>query len=281
MTHDPSGYPVEMTSLSVELREDIALITLTARGKVSRQGPDFWRELPALMAWLSDAPHVRAVVITGQGEGFSMGLDLMAMAMEIGPLLAPGTGVRERGALLKLIKRMQDAISSVARCEKPVIAAIHGWCIGAGVDLASACDIRLCSADARFSVREVKMAIVADTGALARLPRIIGEGATRELALTGDDIAAERALSLGLVTQLHPDHDALMAAALGMAKRIAANSPHTVRGVKQVLNHRSERAAQDSLDHVTLWNSAFLPSRDLVEALDAFASKRSPSFSGE
>jgi enoyl-CoA hydratase len=258
----------------------VAEVVLLAKGRASRQGPDFWQEIPGLFAWLDAASEVRVVVLRGAGEGFSHGLDLTAMASTLGELLLPTSGPLERTRLLDLILRMQEATSALARCRKPVLAAIHGRCIGAGVDVASACDIRLCSSNATFSVREVKLAIVADMGSLARLPAIIGQGATRELALTGDDIDARRALELGLVSRVFDSPDILFAEAKAMAERIAGNPPLAVQGTKRVLNLRSEAAAQQGLAEVASWNAAFLPSLDLAEAVAAFVERRPPAFRG-
>jgi enoyl-CoA hydratase len=276
-----SAEPPPCTWANVSVANGIAEVALVATGKASRQGPAFWLEAPALFAWLDASPLVRVVLLRGEGEGFSHGIDLMAMASDLGGVAAPGVGALERNKLFDLISRMQQATSSIARCKKPVVAAVHGHCIGAGVDITSACDVRLCSADAKFSVREVKLAIVADVGTLARLPAIIGQGATRELALTGDDFDAARALSLGFVSQVYDTPDALLVAARAMAGRIAENPPLTTQGVKRVLNAMSEPEAQRSLDYVATWNAAFLPSEDMAEAMMAFAARRPPSFRGK
>ena len=202
------------------------------------------------------------------------------MAGELGAVVGGEALARERTDFLATIERLQGAITSVATCKKPVIAAIAGWCIGGGVDLATACDVRLCSTDARFSVREVKLAMVADVGTLARLPAIVGQGHARLLALTGDDIDAARALRIGLVEDVFDTHAGLFDAAGALARRVAANPPLVVEGVKRVLNAASERAAAESLRTVSLWNAAFLPSHDLREAMAAFVEKRSPRFEG-
>src|SRR5205085_12374991 len=140
-----------------------------------------------------------------------------------------------RLAGLKALKRMQGAINSVADCPKPVIAAVHGWCIGGGVDLVTACDIRLASADAAFSVRETKIAIVADLGTLQRLPGIVGRGHVAELAFTGKDFSSERAAEIGLVNHVLPDAETCQKAARELAAGIAANSPLAARGTHAVL----------------------------------------------
>jgi len=269
------------TWATITVADHVAEVVLRAHGKASRMGPAFWLEMPAVFGWLDASEQVRAIVLRGEGEGFSHGLDLVAMAPELGQTISPTSGARDRDRLYALIQRMQRSISCVAACRKPVIAAVHGWCVGGGVDLATACDVRVCSADARFSVREVKLAMVADVGTLARLPAIIGESATRELAFTGDDVDAARALQLGLVSQVCATPDELWTRARAIAARIAANPPLTVQGIKQVLNARSERDAADSLRTVAMWNAAFLPSADLGEAFAAFTQRREPKFSGK
>jgi enoyl-CoA hydratase len=175
---------------------------------------------------------------------------------------------------------MQASISSVADCPKPVVAAVHGYCIGGGVDLITACDIRVASADAVFSVRETKMAIVADLGSLQRLPAIIGAGHLAELAYTGKDIAVERAKEIGLVNHVLPDAEAAVEAAQSLAAEIASNSPLVVQGTKTVIQTRDRRTIQDGLDYVAVWNSGFLQSDDLIEAVSAFMEKRPPKFTG-
>jgi enoyl-CoA hydratase len=270
----------ELTALAFSIEDHVATVVLRAAGKANRMGPAFWAEMPQAFAWLDAEPEVRAIVLKGEGEHFSYGLDLATMAGELGTVAGDGALAKERTDFLATIERLQRAISCVASCKKPVIAAIAGWCIGGGVDLVTACDVRLCSADARFSVREVKLAMVADVGTLARLPAIVGQGHARLLALTGDDIDGARALRIGLVEDLYESREALFEAARELAGRIAKNPPLVVQGIKQVLSSSSERAAAESLRTVALWNAAFLPSHDLREAMAAFLEKRPPRFEG-
>jgi enoyl-CoA hydratase len=161
-----------------------------------------------------------------------------------------------------------------------VIAAIPGYCIGGGVDLAAACDIRVASADATFSVRETRMAMVADLGSLQRLPRIIGKGHVSELAYTGRDITAERAAQIGLVNDVAPDAEGVLALAHELAVAIAANSPLAVQGTKAVLTAGEDRSVADGLDYVATWNATALSSDDLTEAMVAFLEKRPAQFTG-
>jgi enoyl-CoA hydratase len=267
----------------------VATLWLDSPERRNAMGPDFWADLPVLMESVSEDDSVRAVVIAARGPHFTVGLDLKTMGATVAGGSGGGSGSGSGSApsraavssrIYKDVHRLQRSISSVADCPKPVIAAVHGYCIGGGVDLITAADIRLCSADAKFSVRETKIAIVADLGTLQRLPRVISKGHVAELAFTGKDITADRAREIGLVNDVLPDFDALLKAAQDMAAEIAANSPLTVVGTKQVLRACEDRTVAEGLDYVAAWNAAFLQSNDLTEAMSAFIEKRPPNFTG-
>jgi enoyl-CoA hydratase len=172
-------------------------------------------------------------------------------------------------------------MTSIAECPKPVIAAVHGYCLGAGIDLITACDIRLASDDAIFSIRETKMAMVADVGTVQRLPRLIAAGHVAELLYSGKDIDAARAREIGLVNDVLPGQEATVKAAQAMAAEIAANSPLAVQGAKRVLAAEADMTLEDALDHIALYNAAFIESHDIMEATNAFFEKRPPEFTGE
>ncbi|RKH99363.1 crotonase/enoyl-CoA hydratase family protein [Corallococcus sp. AB038B] len=268
-------------SLRIEKADGIAELVLTGPGKGNAMGPDFWREMPEALRALDADDDVRVLLVRGEGQNFTYGLDLMGMMESLGPLLTGESNLAlERSRLLKLIGEMQQATEGMARCRKPVIAAVHGWCIGGGMDLIAACDFRYCSQEAKFSLREVKVGIVADLGALQRLPRIIGEGNTRELAYTGGDVDAARALRMGLVNEVFPSPEALLTEARATARRIADNPPLVVQGAKQVMEYCADKSITDGLRYVAVWNSAFLQSLDLTEAFSAFAERRPPKFQG-
>jgi len=262
-------------TLALDTRDGIATVTLTEK----TMRPQFFRDVEQTFGALADDDTLRAVVVRSEANAFTYGLDLGAAFSEMGELFRGG-GAADRMKLVRTIKRLQAAFNAVESCPVPVIAAVHGWCIGGGVDLISACDIRLAAADAVFSVRETKIAIVADLGSLQRLPPIIGDGATRELAFTGKDIDAERAKRIGLVNDVLDDRDAAWSAAESMASEIADNPPLTVRGVKQVLDYGADKSIADGLDYVAAWNAAFLASEDLGEAVTAFTARRKPNFKG-
>jgi enoyl-CoA hydratase len=277
----PYSLKEPLVSLAVERRGAVARVTLLGPGKGNAMGPDFWREVPQLFGLLDADDEVRAIVVTGSGANFSYGLDLGAFAGDVGGTLADDGGLAgARTTFFAKIRELQASLTAVAECRKPVAAAIHGWCVGGGVDLAAACDVRYASADAKFSVREVRVAMVADVGSLQRLPGIIGEGHLRELALTGRDVDAARAAEIGLVNEVRPDAEGAMAAALAFAGEVAANPPIVVHGVKHLLDHNREQRIAEGLKYVAAWNAAFLPSHDLAEAMTAFLERRPPEFKG-
>jgi enoyl-CoA hydratase len=267
-------------SVTVDIEGHVAQVTLVGPGKGNAMGPAFWAEMPEVFAKLDADRDVRVIVLTGSGKNFSYGLDLPAMGGSLSGVLGGGSA-RPRTDFHATVLRMQGAINAVADCRTPTIASVHGWCIGGGVDLLSAVDIRYASADAKFSVREVKLAIVADVGSLARLPLILNDGHLRELALTGKDIDAARAEKIGLVNDVYDDAEASLAAAHETAAEIAANPPLVVNGVKDVLDQQRIARVSESLRYVAAWNAAFLPSKDLTEGLTATFEKRAPNFSGE
>ena len=268
-------------SVTVETKDHVAQVTLIGPGKGNAMGPAFWSELPEVFASLDADRDVRAIVLTGSGRNFSYGLDLPAMGGTLASVLTDGGSARARADFHTEVLRMQGAITAVADCRTPTIASVHGWCIGGGVDLISAVDIRYASADAKFSVREVKLAMVDDVGSLARLPLILSDGHLRELALTGKDIDSARAEKIGLVNDVFADADATLQAAHATAAEIAANPPLTVRGVKDVLDQQRISAVSASLRYVAAWNAAFLPSKDLTEGISATFAKRPPQFTGD
>lgn len=255
---------------------DVVTLTLT----IPTMTPAFFAECERRFTDLATDASVRAVVVRSSAKAFSYGLDLPAAMATWGPIMTGGGLAPKRGELHAMIRQLQRSFTAIAECPMPVIAAVHGHCIGGGVDLITACDIRIATADATFGVRETRMAIVADLGSLQRLPSIVGPAHARELALTGRDIPATRAEAIGLVSQVVADRDAAWAAAQTVAAEIAANPPLVVRGVKQVLDYSAGKSVDEGLRYVAAWNSAFLASEDLVEAASAFAQKRPPKFTG-
>ncbi|GAB3887378.1 crotonase/enoyl-CoA hydratase family protein [Kibdelosporangium lantanae] len=246
----------------------VAEVCLHGSAEGNAMGATVWAALPDLVSTLDADGSVRAVVLRGAGDCFSVGLDMRWYLTHYRRLMRDGPGAPHvRRTLLAEAAAMQAAITALADNRLPVIAAVHGACVGAGLDVVSACDIRMASADAYFSLREVRIGIVADLGSLQRLPRLIGAGPTRELALTGRDLPAGEAYRRGLVTTLVPTPDQLFDQARALAARIAGHPPQVVAGIKQVMAATADMSVEDGLRHVAVWNAAFLPSPELPDLL--------------
>jgi len=268
---------VTFPHIDVERQAHTGLIWLNRPEKRNALSADMWADLPLAAAELSSDDDVRVIVVAGRGPAFTVGIDLQML----GSLAPEGESeAARRMAMYKRIRELQASFTSLADSPKPVIAAIHGYCLGAGIDLITACDIRLAAVDAKFGVRETVMGLVADVGTLQRLPAIVGPGHVAEMVYSGRDIDAERALRIGLVNDVYPDADATLSAALDLAETIAANSPLVVQGAKSVLRAGEGKTVAEGLDYVAVWNAAFLLSDDLTEAMTAFAEKRRPEFKG-
>jgi enoyl-CoA hydratase len=261
--------------IRIEKEEHIAWVTLNRPEKRNAMTLEFFDGLAQHFTAFDEDPGVRVVVIRAEGESFTAGIDLVGLA----PLIQ-GEGAAFREGLRKGILKLQEGISRIERCRKPVIAAVHSHCIGGGVDLLSACDIRMASRDAVFSIRETRMAMIADLGTLQRLPHIIGQGRFRELALTGRDFLAEEAFRIGFITHLCEDRKSLYEAAGKLAMEIAQCSPLAVQGAKEVMNYSRDQGVYPGLEYVAQKNAAILPCEDLMEALRAFMEKRPPVFKG-
>jgi len=269
--------------LSLEVSGPVATLWLDRPEARNAMGLALWQDLPRAAEAVASDSSIRVLILAAKGPSFTVGLDLKEMG---GSLSGDGTTATSRASaskrFMKDVARMQQAVTCMAELSVPVIAAVHGYCIGGGVDLITACDIRLASADAIFSVREAKVAIVADLGTLQRLPRIIGAGHVAELALTGKDITADRAATIGLVNHVcGASAEDVYEAAQALATEIAANSPLAVQGTKSVLAANDGKTIAEGLDYVARWNAMYIQSNDLREAMMAFLERRPPVFNGD
>jgi enoyl-CoA hydratase len=272
--------------IRVERRGPIAEVVLNRPDKLNAMPFELFYEVRDAFETIEADDAIRAAVVWAEGRMFTAGLDLTAA---MGPFLGAADGgngakaslAKKNLRLYRTIKELQNCFTAIERCRKPSIAAVHGKCIGGGVDLVTACDIRLCTAEASFSIYETKIAIVADVGTLQRITPIVGKGMAREMAFTGKFIGAERAQRCGLVNEVFADKNALLAGARALAEEIAANSPLAVQGTKSVLNYSDEHSTEEGLEYVAQWNSSFFQSNDIVEALNAFSEKRPADFKGD
>lgn len=269
----------ESNVLSVERSGAVGTLWLDRPEKRNAMSRELWGGLPAAVEALSSDPEVRVIVLAGRGKSFCVGLDLTD-AMLAGQE-KPASRAVANLQQMEVTTAFQKAISSVAACPVPVIAVVHGHCLGGGIDLVTACDVRVAARDAVFSVRETRIGIVADVGTLQRLPRVVNAGHVAELAYTGKDIDAARAEKIGLVNDVYEDFDTAFHAARAMADEIAANAPMAVRGTKFILRQSEDLTTEQSLVLNGLWTMATsLQSNDLREAVTAFSEKRRPKFTG-
>ncbi len=266
--------------ISVDYAEHVATVWLDRPRKLNAMAPGFWTEFPIIIEAITEHENVRVIVVAARGRAFTAGLDLQEFA-DLFAVKSDTSMAKQNRELYQQVKLMQHTFTVLDKARQPVIAAVHGACIGAGMDLITAADIRFAAANAIFSIRETKIAITADVGTLQRLPRIINRGDANELALTGRDIDANEALRIGLVNKVLDSQEAVYAHAMAVAGEIAANSPLAVQGTKAVMKAGDDMSVDQALDYVALWNSSFLKSDDITEAVMSFVEKRPPLFRGE
>ena len=264
-------------TLIVTLEDHIATVRLNRPEKANAMNAAMWQEIRQAFQWVDATPEARVAVLQGEGRYFTAGIDLQLM-MGLGPQIANECDGRTREGLRRVILDLQDTLTSLERCRKPVLAAIHGGCIGGGIDLITCADIRYCSADASFTIKEIDIGMTADVGTLQRLPRLVGEGITRELAYTGRTFDAAEARSIGLVNRVFDSREALVAGVREIAATIAAKSPLSIRGTKEMITYAREHSVADGLNYIATWNAAMLMSKDLTEAMTANLAKRTPTF---
>ncbi|MFS7938073.1 putative enoyl-CoA hydratase/isomerase, ClpP/crotonase-like domain superfamily [Helianthus anomalus] len=239
----------------------------------------FFTEFPNAISSLDQNPNVAVILLSATGNHFCSGIDLTSLSSLTADVQSSSDRGRSGEKLLRQIKHMQDAITSIEKCRKPVIACVHGACIGGGVDIVTACDVRYCTEDAFFSVKEVDLAITADLGSLQRLPGIVGFGNAMELALTARRFSGLEAKELGLVSKVFGCREEMEKGVRVIAEEIAAKSPLAVIGTKRVMLKSRDLTLDQGLDHVATWNSATLLSSDLEAVMKAKLRKTKPSFS--
>lgn len=264
-------------TLQVSLDQHIARVALNRPEKSNAMNAAFWEECRRAFGWIDEEPSARVVVLSGNGRHFSSGIDLEMLR---GALAGAQSADPARRAeyLRGLILRMQGAFNAIERCRVPVLAAIQGACIGGGVDLISACDMRYATTDAFFSIKEVDVGLTADMGTLQRLPHLIGDGMMRELAYTARQITGQAALGIGLVNRVFEDTAAMNEAVLGLAGEIAAKSPIAIRGTKEMIRYTRDHTVEEGLNYVATWNAGMLSQADIQEAITAQMQKRDPVF---
>ena len=263
-------------TLSLDVAEGIAHVQFIRGAEFNTMNRAFWPEMVAVFGEIEQDPSARVVVFSAHGKHFTSGLDLNDFA--VGLMASEGEPSRKAEALRRTVLHMQESMSVVDRCRLPVLVAVQGACIGGGIDLISACDIRYCAEDAFFSIQETNIGMTADVGTLQRLPHMLPQGIVRELTYTGRRMMAAEAREWGLVNQVFTDHAALLDGVMAIAGEIATKSPIATVGNKEMLNYARDHSIADGLNYVATWNAAMLSRADLGEAFMAKQQKRDASY---
>ncbi len=274
---NPSSAAEQPAFFHLEERPDgVCLLTLDRPAQLNTMTPAFFPALRDAVQRLQAAGRTRALVIASTGKHFSAGMALEVFASDLA-LLDTSTA-RQRLAFQTGLRQLMACFDVLEQAHFPVIAAIQGGCLGGALDLAAACDLRVCSADAFFAVQEIHIGMAADLGVLQRLPKIVAPGVTREMAFTGERLGAERALSVGLVNAVLPDAAATLARALELASAIATKSPVAIAGSKLALNFAVDHPTADALQQMTLLQSALFDVQEMGRAINAWQRKSAAGF---
>jgi len=267
---------MNLTAFTLDIKDHIAHISINRPEKRNSLHKEAWDEMRTVFEHCSLNPDVRVVVLSGEGKMFCAGIDI-SLLMNM-TQYGSNCEARKREEFRHHLLKLQDDVSSLEKCQKPVIAAVHNACIGGAVDIISAADMRFCTSDAYFVIKEVDMGLVADIGTLQRLPKLISQGLVSELAFTGRPMQAEEAHQCGLVNRVFQDKAEMMAAVMKTAKAIAEKSPVVIRGTKEMIKYSRDHTVDESLRMMSVWNAAYIMSDDIKEAMTAFMEKRAPLY---
>ena len=266
------GYQwIEMT-----MEDHVATVALNRTTKLNALSLDLAKEITDVFTELGKMDDVWVIILKSNARIFTAGLDLKD-AISRGLIGNP----KDMLNIPISDRALFDCCHAIEECKKPVIAAVHGMCVGAGLDIIASCDLRLCTEDATFSLREARIGIVADMGVLQRLPHIIGQGFTRQMAYTGRFFTAKEVERMGLVIDIYPDTEALMDGAEKLAEEIKESAPLAVQNTKEVLNYSRTERVRDGIAFAVHKNMVLLATKDCLESMTAFTEKRKPNFTGE
>ncbi|MGV3577916.1 enoyl-CoA hydratase-related protein [Brevundimonas sp.] len=262
---------------SFEITSDgaVAHLRFTRPEASNAMDMDFWRRFGPELRALDATGEVHALVISGEGKNFCAGMDISIFSD--GAILNADKA-NDRQAFHQTARDLQETLTTLEKVRFPVIAAIQGACVGGGLDLIAACDIRLASADAYFRIEEINIGMMADIGSLQRLPKLMPAGVVRELAFTGSTLSVERAERLGVVNAIHADAEAVVAAALDMARRIASKAPLAVSGSKAALNHARDHTVAEGLEWIAVMQGSLWSPADVMAAIQSRMARTEAEF---
>ncbi|MYD96865.1 MAG: crotonase/enoyl-CoA hydratase family protein [Gammaproteobacteria bacterium] len=268
-------------SFSVDIQDRIAHIVLTRPEKRNSMIPAFWRDLPAIVEDIDGNARARAIVVSSTGPHFCSGMDLASFGGGGGggdEAAARAARIRHGASFYDGALHTQRSLSCLEECRIPVLAAVQGGCIGGGVDMVSACDMRYATEDAYFTIFEINIGMTADVGTFPRLCKLIPEGIVRELAYTGRRMSAAEAKEIGLVNRVYADQDAMLEGVFEVAREIARKPPLAVYGCKRMINYARDHSTADGLDYIAIWNASFLQGAEMQEAMLANRQERPGDF---
>jgi len=264
-------------SLEVSLENHIAHIKLNRPDALNSMNIDFWQELPVAVREIDQAAEARVIVLSSTGKHFSAGMDLSVFTTS-NTIPMTGDPARMAENLRRAVLQLQDCFNALEDIRLPVLAAIHGGCIGGAIDMVSACDSRYCTEDTFFTIKETQLGMTADLGTLQRLPHLIPQGLMRELAYTGRNFDAAEAKEMGLVNKVYASHEAMLEGVMEVAKQIAQQSPVAVAGCKEMINYSRDHSVADSLKYMATWQSGMFRPQDMMKCFAAKAQKTTPDF---
>ena len=266
----------------VEVNDKIGHIRMIRPDKANSMVASFWRDLPEIVDGLSASGSVRAIVLSAEGRHFCSGMDLSVFGSDdtIGQSgdSAGGHRSRRNERFRSTALKLQDSFSCLERARVPVLCAIQGACIGGGIDMISAADLRYATEDAYFSIQEINIGMTADVGTLQRMPKLVAEGIVRELAYTGRRWSAAEAHAAGFVNAVFPDHETMMASVMETAAEIASKTPMAIWGTKRTMNFTRDHSVADGLEFIANWNAAMFDTDDMAEAFAAQMEQRAAEF---
>ena len=264
-------------TFKVSIQNKVAHVTFNRPHKSNALNQQAWDDMKAIFEEIDLTPEIRAVVLSGEGKNFCAGIDL-SLLMDISKMNAIKGEGRKREALRQSIIHYQATVTAIEKCRKPVLAAIHRACVGGAVDVITACDMRYCTEDAFFSIKEIDVGMVADVGTLQRLPKIINSGIVAELAYTGRKVSGTEATAIGLTNKTYATKEEMIAGVTAIAETIATKSPLSIRGTKEMLTYTRDHSVPEALNYMVAWNAAMLMSDDLMETFQAMKQKRKPIY---
>ncbi len=264
------------STLGIKYEGFVAHIVLNRPEAMNSMNPAFWTELPAAVRAIDDEAKARVIIISSTGKHFSAGMDL-AVFLNMKEDFK-GDPSRRAERMRRTVKMLQDSFTAIEEARMPVIGAVQGGAIGGAVDLLSACDMRYCTQDAFFSIKETQIGMTADVGTLQRLPKLIPIGMVKELAYTGRNFAAQEAQQLGFINEIFDDHEQMLSAVTKVAQQIAANSPLAVSGTKTMINYATEHTVSESLDYMATWQAGMFHMEDVFTAMEAQKKQQRPEF---